>query len=241
MKSLFHTVYRTARNSTRIYLFTFFVCSIIMIGCSPAPTFIKPDFEQKQIKSIAIMPVIDKRNTVGDTAQSHESLSNIEELLSEKIADKNYDVLSPGSVKNTIKEKAIENMSPENLCSILKVDGILYSELFDYSNVFFINHSIKMGFKIYDAKGDSLWINNLDESDRPFLSAIGASVGWAIVISLDNKISSKDKTPKILVGAASAVVGYAIIDGILNEISMSIDRGFHSIPDGKGTGKGIIK
>jgi hypothetical protein len=233
MKSFFHSI--------NIYLFTFFICSIIMTGCTPAPLFIKQDFEQKQIRTIAIMPVTDKRNTTGDTAQSHESLSNIEELLSKKIMDKNYDVLSPGSVKNIIKEKAIENMSQENLCSILKVDGILYSELFDYTDVFYINHSIKMGFKIYDAKGDSLWINNLDESNRPFLEAIGASVGWAIGISLDNKISSKDKTPKILIGAASAVVGYAIIDGILNEISMSIGRGLKSLPDGKGKGIGIIE
>ena len=80
--------------------------------------------------------MIDKRNIDEDIVQSHESLSNIEELLSKKIMDKNYDVLSPGSVKDIIKEKVIENMSPENLCSVLKVDGILYSELFDYSDHF---------------------------------------------------------------------------------------------------------
>jgi hypothetical protein len=201
----------------------------------------RPDFEQKQIRTIAIMPVIDKRNIAEDKVQSPKSISNIEELLSKKIMDKSYDVLSPGSVKNILKEKAIENMSPENLCSILKVDGILYSELFDYTDIYYINHSIKMGFKIYDAKGDSLWINNLDESNRPFLEAIGASLGWAIGISLDSKISSKDKTPKILIGAASAIVGYAILDGILNEISMSIGKGLKSLPDGKGRGVGIVE
>ena len=228
MKTFFHSI--------SIYLFIFFIGSIIMTGCTPAPLFIRQDFEQKQIRTIAIMPVTDKRNTTGDTAQSNESLSNIEKILSERIRDKNYDIISPGSVKNILKEKAIENMSPENLCSILKVDGILYSELFDYTDIYYINHSIKMGFKIYDAKGDSLWINNLDESNRPFLEAIGASIGWVLAISLDNKISSKDKTPKILIGAASAVVGYAIIDGILNEISMSIGKGLKTLPDGKGRG-----
>ena len=233
MKSFFHSI--------SIYLLTFFICSIIVTGCSPAPLFMRPDFEQKQIRTIAIMPVIDKRNIAEDKVQSPKSISNIEELLSKKIMDKSYDVLSPGSVKNILKEKAIENMSPENLCSILKVDGILYSELFDYTDIYYINHSIKMGFKIYDAKGDSLWINNLDESNRPFLEAIGASVGWAIGISLDSKISSKDKTPKILIGAASAIVGYAILDGILNEISMSIGKGLKSLPDGKGRGVGIIE
>jgi|ERR1035437_2069514 hypothetical protein len=228
MKTFFHSI--------SIYLFIFFIGSIIMTGCTPAPLFIRQDYAQKQIRTIAIMPVTDKRNTTGDTAQSNESLSNIEKILSERITDKNYDIISPGSVKNILKEKVIQNMSPENLCSLLKVDGILYSELFDYTDIFYINHSIKMGFKIYDAKGDSLWINNLDESNRPFLEAIGASIGWVLAISLDNKISSKDKTPKILIGAASAVVGYAIIDGILNEISMSIGKGLKTLPDGKGRG-----
>jgi len=225
--------YRIERNSIRIYLLTFFMFSMMMVGCSPAPTFIKSDFEQKQIKLIAIMPVIDKRNIVEDTVNSHVTLSNIEELLSNKIMDKNYDVLSPGSVKDIIKEKAIENKSPENLCSILKVDGILFSELFDYTDVFFINHSIKMRFKIFDAKGDSLWINDLDDGDMPFLSALGASVGWAIGVSVDNKISSKDKVPIILAGVAAAELVYVIVDGVSNETSQSIDGAFKSLPDGK--------
>jgi hypothetical protein len=222
------------RNSIRIYIASLFVCSLILAGCSAAPTFIKSDFEQKQIKSIAIMPVVDKRNCVEDTVQARENLLNIEDLLSKKIVGKNYDVLSPGSIKNITKEKAIKNMSPENLCSILKVDGILFSELFDYSDVFFINHSIKMSFKIFDAKGDSLWINDLDDSDKPFLSAIGASVGWAIGVSIDNKVSSNDKVPIILAGVAAAELIYIIVDGVTNETSQSIDRVFKSLPDGKG-------
>ena len=233
MKSLFKLEYLVERNSIRIYLLAFFMFSMIMVGCSPAPTFIKSDYEQKQIKLIAIMPVIDRRNKVEDTVQTHVTLSNIEELLSKKIVDKNYDVLSPGSVKNIIKEKAIENTSPENLCSILKVDGILFSELFDYTDVFFINHSIKMRFKIFDAKGDSLWINDLDDVDRPFLSAIGASLGWAIGVSVDNKISSKDKVPIILAGVAAAELVYIIVDGVSDETSQSIDGVFKSLPDGK--------
>ena len=74
-------------------------------------------------------------------------------------------------MKDIIKEKAIENMSPVNLCSKLKVDGILYSELFDYTDQFFIHHLLKMGFRIFDAKGDSLWINDIDVSDRPTTTA----------------------------------------------------------------------
>jgi hypothetical protein len=233
MKQFFHSI--------RTYLIIFFICSIIMTGCSPAPTFMRPDFEKKQIRTIAIMPVTDKRDSPDNKAQSNDNLLNIEELLSKKIIDKNYDIISPELVKNIIKEKTIENMSPKNLCSTLNVDGILYSELFDYTDIFYINHSIKIDFKIYDAKGDSLWINNLDASNRPFLEAIGASIGWAIGISLDNKISSKDKTPKILIGAASALVGYTIIDGILNEISMSIDRGLKTLPEGNGSGKKLLK
>ena len=241
MKSLFHSAYKTERKSIRLYLFTLFIISIGMIGCSSAPIFVKSDYEQKQIKSIAIMPVIDKRKIVEDAVQSHESLSKIEELLSKKIMDKSYDVLSAGSVENAIKEKAIKNMSPENLCSILKVDGILFSELFDYSNVFFINHSIKMGFRIFDSKGDSLWTNNLDDSDKPFLSAIGASLGWAIGVSIHDKVASKDKVPTILAGVAAAELVYAIVDGLTDETSQSIDKVFHSLPERKGISKETIK
>jgi hypothetical protein len=212
-----------------------------MTGCNPGPIFIKSDYEQRQIKTIAIMPVTDKRNAAQDQVKSNESISNIEELLSKKIIDKNYDVLAPGSVKNTIKEEGIENMSPENLCSILKVDGILFSELYDYSDVFFINHSIKMGFKIFDAKGDSLWINNLDDIYRPYLSAIGASLGWAIGVSVDKKIPSKDKLPTIAAGVAAAELVYLVVDGLSNETSQSIDGVFHSLPERKGNIKENIK
>lgn len=234
MKSLNQLEYRKERNSTRVYLFVFFLFSIIMVGCAPGPTFIKSDYDQKQIKSIAIMPVIDKRNIVGDTVRVKESLSNIEKLLSKKIMDKNYDVLSPDSVKNIINENTVENMSPENLCSILNVDGILFSGLYNYSDVFFINHSIKMDFKIFDAKGDSLWINEVDDSDRPFLSAIGASLGWAIGVAIDNKISSKNKLPTIVAGVAAAELVYVIVDGVSNETSQSIDGVFNSLPEAKG-------
>jgi hypothetical protein len=241
MKLLFYPEYGRGINSIRIYLFTFFVFSIIMIGCTPAPTFIRSDFEQKQIKSVAIMPIIDKRKIIEGTVQSDKTLSNIEELLSKKIMDKNYDVLSPGPVKNILKGKAVENLSPENLCSLLKVDGILFSELFGYTNVFFINHSIKMRLKIYDAKGDSLWINDLDDIERPFLSAIGASAGWAIGVAIDNKVSSHNKVPIILAGIGAAELVYVIVDGIRNETSESIDGVLKSLPDGRRIGREIIE
>jgi hypothetical protein len=98
-----------------------------------------------------------------------------------------------------------------------------------------------MGFKIFDAKGDSLWINVLDDHDRPFLSAIGASVGWAIGIALSNKTSSDDKLSVIVAGVAAAELVYVVVDGIRNETSQSIAGVFRSLPDGKGSGKEIIK
>ena len=195
----------------------------------------RTDFDQKQLKLIAIMPVNDKRIAIEDTVESKKSLLRIEELLSQKINDKHYDVLSAGTVKSTIKEKAIRNMEPKNLCTTLKVDGIIFSELFDYTDVFFINHSIKMRIKIYDAQGDSLWINDMDDSDKPFLSAIGASLGWAIGVAVDNKIDSEDKAPIMLAGVAVAEVVYLVVDGVSDETSQSIDRVFDSLPDAKVT------
>lgn len=235
MKSLLHSGHKRARKPIKFHLAIFFIFSLIMIGCSTAPTFIKSDYDQKQIKSIAIMPVIDKRNIDEDTIQVKESISNIEELLSKKIIEKHYDVITPSTVKNLIKEKEIQDLSPKNLCSILNVDAILISELYDYSDKFFVNHSIKMRFNIYDAQGDSLWINELDDSDKPFLSAIGASLGWAIGVAVDNKISSKNKLPTILAGVAAAQLIYVIVDGVSDETSESIDRVLKSLPDAKST------
>lgn len=211
------------------------ILGVQLMGCSPAPTFIKPDFEKRTIKVIAIMPIIDKRITAGDTLTSKEILTNIEELVSEKIVEKNYDVISAGTVKKLLKGKEIQDMTPAELSSFFKADGILYSELYDYADAFFVNHSLKMHFNLYDASGDSLWINDVDDNDKPFLSALGASAGWAIGVAVDNKVSSKNKLPIILAGVAAAELIYAAADGIRDETSESIERVFKSLPEVRGT------
>jgi hypothetical protein len=206
-----------------------------MIGCSPTPTFIKQDFEQRGVKVIAIMPVIDKRNNIEDTVIAKGSLEKIEELISKNILDKNYDVLSVSTVKNLLKGKEIQNLTPEYLCSTLSVDGILFSELYEYADEFYIDHSLNMHFSIYDAQGDSLWINELDDSNKPFLSAIEASLGWTIGVAVTDKVSSGNKFPTILAGVAAAELIYVIVDGVTDETSESIDKVFKSLPDAKST------
>jgi hypothetical protein len=233
MKSLINSESLAASiSNTRIYIL--FILGILTVGCSSAPTFINPDFERKSIRSIAVMPVTDKRTSAEDKVNSQESKSIIENLLIEKFRDKRYDVVPPALVLNIMKEKTNQNISPENLCSALKVDGILFSELYDYSDQFFIKHSIKMNFKIYNAEGDSLWINDLDESDMPFLSALGASLGWAVGVAVEGNVSSKNKLPTIFAGAAAAELIYAAVDGLTDETSLSIDKAFKSLPEAKG-------
>lgn len=209
--------------------------TVLMFGCAPISTFINPDFEQRQIKVIAVMPVVDKRNTAEDTLNARESLEKIEELISKNILEKNYDVVSVSTVKNILNGKEIQNLTPKYLCSTLNVDGILFSELYEYADEFYIDHSLKMHFGIYDAQGDSLWINELDDSNKPFLSAIEASLGWAIGLAATDKVSSENKLPTILAGVAAAELTYVIIDGVTDETSESIDKVFKSFPDRKGT------
>ncbi len=217
-----------------LFLTTF---TVLMIGCAPTPTFIKPDFEQRQIKVIAVMPVVDKRNITEDTVDVQQSLAKIEALISKKIVEKNYDVVSVSTVKNLLNGKEIQNLTPEYLCSTLNVDGILFSELYDYADVFYLDHSIKMHFSFYDAQGDSLWINELNDSDKPFLSAIGASLGWAIGVAVTDEVSSKNKLPTILTGVAAAELIYVIVDGVTDETSKSIEKVFKSLPEAKGIKK----
>ena len=58
-------------------------------------------------------------------------------------------------------------------------------------------------------------------------------LGWAIGVSVDNKISSKNKLPTILAGVAAAELVYVIVDGVSNETSQSINRVLKSLPDEK--------
>jgi hypothetical protein len=217
----------------RKYLLLLFTFTLLLIGCSPTPTFIKPDFEQKQVKVIAIMPVVDKRNIVEDTVVAKQTLTRIEELVTQKLLEKNYDVISVKTVKNKLENKEIKNSSPEQISKTFNADGILISELYDYADKFYIDHTLKMHFIIYDENGDSLWTNDLDDSDKPFLSALGASIGWAIGVVVDNKITPKNKLPTILAGVAAAELIYTVVDAVTNETSESIDRVFKSLPDSK--------
>ncbi len=229
------------RNSVRSCGIALLACATLIVGCAPTPLFVSSDYEHKQITSIAIMPVIDRRNADADTIRSREDLLRIEVLLSQEMADKNYTVISAASVNRITDGHSIDSLSAKDLCSMLKVDGILSSELFDYSDVFFVDHSIKMNFKMVDAQGESLWMDILDDRDRPFLSAIGASIGWGIGISIDKNIATNDKLPTILAGVAAAELVYVLVDVVRNEASESITRAFRSLPDRKITGLGTIR
>ena len=223
------------KSTIRRSLLILSTITLLMIGCSPTPTFIKQDFEQRGVKLIAIMPVIDKRNNLEDTLNAEESLEKIEELISKNILEKNYDVLSVSTVKNLLKGKEIQNLTPGYLCSTLTVDGILFSELYEYADEFYIDHSLKMHFSIYDSQGDSLWAYELDDSNKPFLSAIEASLGWAIGVAVTDKVSSENKLPTILAGVAAAELIYVVVDGVSDETSESIDKVFKSLPGAKST------
>jgi hypothetical protein len=210
-----------------------------MIGCAPTAQFLKSDFEKKQIKTIAIIPVVDRRTDDKDTVESQELMTDIGELLSEKIMDKDYDVVSSSSVNKIIKEKNISNMTPANLCSELKVDAVLFSNLFEYNDVFFINHKLNLNYKLYGADGASLWQNLSQGSSSPIFYFLGGALGWTIGISSNEQISSDNKSVAILAGVAGAAVGVVIGDALVDDISRYMDEGLMSLPDGKEEGKEI--
>jgi hypothetical protein len=234
MKSISGSCSLEVKTSAIIFLSAVFISAVNLIGCAPSPVFIKSDFEDRNIKSIAIMPVIDKRDVSDNPKQQESDLPKIEELLANKMIEKHYDVLSSAKVKEALNDESIKNVPPENLCSELKVDGILFSELYEYSDDFYIKHSLNMHFNVYDAQGDSLWINDVDDSERPFLEAIGSSLGWAIGVAVDKKVESKNKIPIILAGVAAGQLVYIIVDAVSDETSQSIDRVFSSLPSSKG-------
>jgi len=227
--------YNFVKSTAKRLLSFLFLSTVLMIGCAPTPTFIKPDFDQKQIKVIAVMPVVDKRSFAEDTTAAIKTLTKIEELISNKIAEKNYHVISAGTVKRIMNGKEIKNLTTQFLCTALNADGILFSELYEYADEFYVDHSLKMQFSIYDAQGDSIWVNELDDSYKPFLNALGASIGWSIGVAVGNNISSDNKLPVILGGVAAAQLIYTVVDAVSDETSQSIDNIFKSLPDAKGS------
>lgn len=230
MKPFRLTVSRKLQSPVPITLLSLFISSHLMLGCSTAPLFIKSDFEKEKIRSIAVLPVVNKCKGTEDQNQVRKNLSTIETSLVKTLTEKNYAVLAPEAVTNILKEKETDNVSTVSLCSLLNVDAILYSEVFDYSDVLLLNHSIKMNLKMVDAKGDSLWLNNLDDNVQPFVSAIGPTLGWGIGISNNKKIPSNEKVPTILAGIAAAELVYTLVDVLSNETAQSIDAVFDSLP-----------
>ncbi len=229
-------------NSTVTYLFFALGIFLLIFGCTPAPLFIKPDFGQKQIKSIAVIPVTDNRESNKDTTHTNKSLVGIEKIITEELLDKEYDVLTPVSVHNvfnnqSISEKEVGAMSSSDLCTLLKVDGILFSSLYYHNDVFFIDHSLKMNFKLYDSAGDSLWINNLEENNKPILYALGFGIGAGLGSSGSG--GGESKGTLVVAGIVGAFIGVAIADGIVDEQAGFIEKCLYSLPDGKGSGKEI--
>lgn len=233
MKLSNHFLSRKIKSFIPFSLLVIFAFSILMQGCSSAPLFIKSDFEKKKISSIAVMPVSNRFSEAKEKDQVKNNISKIEESLVQTLTGKKYTVLSPESVKTALHKMEIENLSPEKLCSLLNVDAILFSEVYDYSDVLLLTHSIKMNIKLVGSTGESLWINNLDDNDKPFISAMGPTLGWGIGISNNKNIPSDEKLPTIVAGVAAAELVYTLVDVLTNETAKSINEVFHSLPSGK--------
>ena len=86
------------------------------------------------------------RKDAGDAEQTREILTDLEGIIADLMADKDYNVMPASLVQEKSKGKDIQNLSKAELCSLLNVDGVILSKLYDYNNVFFINHALEMMF-----------------------------------------------------------------------------------------------
>lgn len=227
------------QSSLKTYLLVTFSICLIFSACTPAPLFIKSDYSEKQIKSFAVLPLADKRESFSDSLSTDDTIKELEQLITEEILDKDYDVLTPMSIRNILKDKSIpknrvKDIPISDLCSLLKVDCVLYSNLNYHNDVYFIDHSLTMDFKLFNSIGDSLWTNNIDASNKPILYALGYGLGAGLGSS--GYGGNESKGALIAAGIVGALLGVAVADGIVNEISGFIEQCLYSLPDGKGSG-----
>lgn len=218
-------------NSIIITIIIFFIN-----GCASAPQFIKSDFAQKQISKIAIMPIVDNRNE-DNKEDSKEVLEYLEKLMAENLKDRDYDVVTADKVASIVKESNITDLTPKNLCAILKTDAIILGDLNHIKDIFFINHSLNMNLELYYSDGEKLWENKAEGSYYPFAYFLGYSLGYSGGVLLNKNMSSDLKSPAILGGIAGISIAAIISDALKDDIDGYIENSFYSLPLGKGSGK----
>jgi hypothetical protein len=173
-----------------LYVKTFYVLIVLIAfgllgtGCSPRPVFLKPDYKNNPISRIAVMPVVDARTNIKDPEKANKELEKIQDKLSNKLMDRDYDVMKPVNSSLILNENGIkENEIPSNIpkiCNLLKVDGVLLSTLKEYNFTFMINSKIDMDLGLYKSDNDTLWIHQMKVNKIKWLACIltGVCIGF---------------------------------------------------------------
>jgi hypothetical protein len=230
-----------------VVVLTLIIFGILLSGCTPKPIFLRPDYNDRtSFKTVAVMPVVDSLAGTGSQVICH----SLSKKLEDKLKDRNYDVLSADNVvsmltANGVAENDIATLSPQNICRMLGVDGILTSSLTKYTNAFMIHHQLDMGLRLWNSKGDSIWIHRASGNEITAVNNVGYIVS-GIIGAKSAQTSTGSGVGKssgeISDGAAIGIgVGVGLLAGMLVEAFRNFDNEtlsgyFKTLPDGQGRG-----
>ncbi len=142
-------------------------------GCAKKiPHALVPEFEKRNIRLVAVLPVLDKAGNPEVSALLRQRI--VEALYFKgyaKVPTKAIDEKLAAFYKNA-KEPSSDALPPRDVGGLLGVDAVLYSTLMDCRTSFLYLYaptSVAVSFELYNVRtGELLWSTGHKEAERSF-------------------------------------------------------------------------
>ena len=212
-------------------------------GCGSAPPiFLQSDYENKALTSIGILELKEESVLNDEFEISEEDFKSVESIVIEEVLNRDYDVAAPVIYKS-YEIDSDEDLTKEmifKICEKEKVDAILFSSISKYEDNFLGQHSLQMNFKLFQANGDSIWVDQVDLDKNSLPGFLGFIVGITLGVAIyPDETGTLSTSTRFAFGLGAGVLGGLLGEGITNHISTAISERFKTLPEGVGDGNRI--
>jgi len=164
---------RAYRSSFLAFLLSLSLTVLLVAGCAKKiPHTLIPEYEKRNVKTIAILPVV-------DMAKNPEVSTLLRQQLVDALYFKGYPKIPPKVIDEklalfykNVKEPSIGALPPRDVGAILGVDAVLYTVLSDCrtsSLYLYATTSVAVRFDIFSTRtGDLLWSTRHQTGERNF-------------------------------------------------------------------------
>lgn len=175
------------------------ICLLFIAGCSgskPKTYFVADDYENRNILSIAILPLEEQKSLlrIGDITLDEKTKEEFEQIFKDVFVELGYNVIDVDEFLERMKTYRIEvnqlnDTTMGRLCSIIEVDAILKSRIIGYqSNYHLVSRvdQLSMELSLFVGDGSRVWYTNIDRKEEnegktvlDIISAQSSSItGW---------------------------------------------------------------